>query len=202
MDSKQYLRRYGWKEGEALQQGGLQKPLLVKHKYDLKGVGQDSKDGEVWWERLFDGQLKALDVSNVNGKIGQECIRGIMPTMFNSNAGNVVASGMEKSESPLYRMFVLGEVLEGTMEKSKGRKMQKTDAVTVATEEISEIKEKKSRLVFFDVSFDETTHSHKRRHEKEKKCKRKHKLARVHEHVHEHHKQKSKHKHEHHHKHK
>lgn len=39
MDSKGYLKSYGWQEGEALQKGGLKKPILVKHKKDKKGLG-------------------------------------------------------------------------------------------------------------------------------------------------------------------
>ena len=38
MDSKGYLQSYGWIEGEALRDGGLKRPILVKHKKDKKGT--------------------------------------------------------------------------------------------------------------------------------------------------------------------
>ena len=52
-------RRRGIKEG------GL-KPILVKHKKDTKGLGHDTNDSDMWWEKLFDGQLKNLEVNNNN----------------------------------------------------------------------------------------------------------------------------------------
>ncbi|QLL34701.1 hypothetical protein HG536_0H00760 [Torulaspora globosa] len=106
MDSKEYLISYGWKEGEALRKGGLKKPILVKHKKDKKGLGcaPGQDDSEAWWERLFDGQLKNLDVScsSTSGKIE-----------FKQNES--VATGVSKSVSPLYRWFVRGEGLKGTI---------------------------------------------------------------------------------------
>ncbi|VEU20484.1 DEKNAAC101340 [Brettanomyces naardenensis] len=184
MNSREYLTRYGWKEGEALKEGGLKRPLLVKHKYDLKGVGQEMNDGEAWWERLFDGQLKALDVSDTNGSIDNSSTEGIMPSMFNPNADSVVASGVDKSESPLYRMFVLGEVLEGTIGKSivKGKAERTTKKSSLIVEEKTT---KSERLVFFDVTFSDEEvdekaekhkHTHSHRHKYKGSQKRKHEI--------------------------
>lgn len=123
MDSKEYLISYGWKEGEALQKGGLKKPILVKHKKDKKGLGSapGQDDSEAWWERLFDGHLKNLDVTSdtTNGGI-----------KFKQN--EVVASAVSKSSSPLYRWFVKGEGLRGTIGKSVAVKRQQV--VSVASE--------------------------------------------------------------------
>ncbi|CAI5032244.1 CGH_1_HP_G0103200.mRNA.1.CDS.1 [Saccharomyces cerevisiae] len=106
MDSKEYLISYGWKEGEAFREGGLKRPILVKHKRDKKGLGNapGGNDGEAWWERLFDGHLKNLDVStdSNNGSI-----------KFTQN--EAVATAVSKSSSPLYRWFVKGEGLKGTI---------------------------------------------------------------------------------------
>lgn len=122
MDSKEYLISYGWKEGEALKTGGLKKPILVKHKKDKKGLGcaPGQDDSEAWWERLFDGHLKNLNVSNdsVNGGIQFE-------------QKKVVASAASKSSSPLYRWFVRGEGLKGTIGKtvvSEQRQVVSADA--------------------------------------------------------------------------
>ena len=105
MDAKGYLQSYGWQEGQALQKGGLLKPILVKHKKDTKGLGHGTNDGDLWWERLFDGQLKSLDVTSSGGNV-----------VFDQNKQNVEAS-VRKSNSPLYRMFVKGQGLEGTVGK-------------------------------------------------------------------------------------
>jgi nucleolar protein TMA23 len=108
LDSSGYLKSYNWKEGEALQKGGIRKPILVKHKKDKKGIGhQVNGSADAWWERLFDGQLKGLDVTHGDGDSGvtfkQEKV--------------VVASAVPVHESPLYRMFVRGETLKGTTGK-------------------------------------------------------------------------------------
>ena len=124
MDAKVYLQSFGWKEGEALQKGGLKKPILVKHKKDTKGLGHDANDSDMWWEKLFDGQLKNLEVNNdkSNGKV-----------TFETNDEKVVDS-FHKSISPLYKMFVKGEGLAGTVGKTdhtkeKHREISSKDAL-------------------------------------------------------------------------
>ncbi|CAY67125.1 Nucleolar protein of unknown function implicated in ribosome biogenesis [Komagataella phaffii GS115] len=96
MDSKRYLVSYGWKEGEALKKGGLKRPILVKQKRDTKGLGNDINDGEVWWEKLFDVQLKNLEV-------------------YNSDKVKFEQKEIKIDKSPLYSMFVQGEGLTGTI---------------------------------------------------------------------------------------
>lgn len=110
MDSKEYLKLYGWKEGEALKTGGLKKPILVKYKKDKKGLGSapGQDDSEAWWERLFDGHLKGLEISANDKKSG---------ISFKQN--KVVASAVSKESSPLYRSFVRGESLQGTIKDPK-----------------------------------------------------------------------------------
>lgn len=115
MDAKIYLQSYGWKEGEALKQGGLRKPILVKHKKDTKGLGHDTNDAEAWWERLFDGQLKNLEVKN--GSAGA--------VSFEQNSETVVKD-VRKANSPLYRMFVKGQGLAGTVGKTKHTQVKST----------------------------------------------------------------------------
>lgn len=123
MDSKEYLISYGWKEGEAFREGGLKRPILVKHKRDKKGLGNapGGNDGEAWWERLFDGHLKNLDVStdSNNGSI-----------KFTQN--EAVATTVSKSSSPLYRWFVKGEGLKGTI-TNLGKKEEASFVVSSAS---------------------------------------------------------------------
>ncbi|CAN3375243.1 hypothetical protein DIURU_001056 [Diutina rugosa] len=120
MDAKAYLESFGWKNGEALQKGGIKKPILVKHKKDTKGLGGDKKDADTWWESLFDGTLKNLDVTNTQSGIS-----------INTNKEKV-ADDMRKKTSPLYRMFVKGEGLKGTVGVVHLTKSKKIDRDDVA----------------------------------------------------------------------
>lgn len=106
MDALLYLRSYGWNQGEALRPGGLRKPILVKHKKDSKGIGADSNDTAVWWEKLFDGHLKTLEVTS--------SAEGVT---FSSNEEAALHS-VTKADSPLYRMFVKGKGLAGSVGKT------------------------------------------------------------------------------------
>lgn len=106
MNARVYLKSYGWVEGEALQNGGLKKPILVKHKKDLKGLGHDSNDSDNWWEKLFDGQLKNLEVNQ--GPNNEVSIK---------TNDDLVERDLRKLTSPLYKMFVKGKGLEGTVGK-------------------------------------------------------------------------------------
>lgn len=120
MDAKAYLELFGWKNGEALQKGGIKKPILVKHKKDTKGLGGDKKDADTWWELLFDGTLKNLDVTNTQSGIS-----------INTNKEKV-ADDMRKKTLPLYRMFVKGEGLKGTVGVVHLTKSKKIDRDDVA----------------------------------------------------------------------
>ena len=106
MNASLYLSSFGWEEGEALQRGGIKKPILVKHKKDTKGLGSDGNDADVWWERLFDGQLKTLEVSSG--------LNGVTFELKQRRVDDHVC----KATSPLYRMFVRGEGLAGTEGKT------------------------------------------------------------------------------------
>ncbi|KAG7885634.1 hypothetical protein KL938_000666 [Ogataea parapolymorpha] len=104
MDPRGYLKSYGWIEGEALQQGGLKRPILVTHKKNAFGIGHTSNQAEAWWEKMFDGQLKSLDVTSNNGAVS-----------FVQDAQSL--KEFAKSQSPLYKMFVKGGLLQGTIKK-------------------------------------------------------------------------------------
>lgn len=105
MNAKLYLQSFGWKEGEALKDGGLRKPILVRHKKDKKGLGTNDNETDVWWEKLFDSQLKNLEVDQDNNSLYS----------FRTNTDNI-ANDVRKAMSPLYRMFVKGKGLEGTID--------------------------------------------------------------------------------------
>ncbi|KAF5099695.1 hypothetical protein D0Z03_000956 [Geotrichum reessii] len=106
MNSATYLMNYGWTEGEALRLGGLKKPILVKHKKDSKGLGHNADQQEAWWERVFDGQLKSLEVGGNSDGVS-----------FVQK--EVKVSGISKNVSPLYRMFRYGGILEGSLKEVK-----------------------------------------------------------------------------------
>ncbi|GMG30075.1 unnamed protein product [Ambrosiozyma monospora] len=165
MDSKGYLKHYGWQEGQALQKGGLRKPILVKHKYDNKGIGHGSNEAEAWWERVFDGQLKSLSVTPSDSRSGSGTSTPNSGGGISFNQGVVVASGVSKSVSPLYRMFVRGEGLAGTM----GTKDVKTVKAIDTTEKTNvNIQETDEQLVFFNLSSDSESESEDEDEEKKK----------------------------------
>lgn len=162
MDSQKYLESYGWKVGEPLQKGGLKKPILVSHKFDLKGIGHQSKDTVTWWETLFDGQLKSLDV-NTKGGFGTD-----------SDKLKKIENEERKKKSPLYQMFVKGEVLMGTVDQN-GKTVIKTDkksdnkkrSVDIMNEN-KYLQEQESLLVFFS-SDDESDRNQTKKDERERK---------------------------------
>lgn len=164
MDSSEYLKSYGWEEGEALRKGGLKKPILVKHKRDKKGLGSapGNDDSEAWWERLFDGHLKNLEVGTDSKKKG---------IVFKQN--KVTATAVSKQSSPLYQRFVKGEGLQGTIREKKS----KVSASAVIVSDISK-SNKRSR------SDDSDSKKHKK-HKKAKKNK-KEKVKDKHKHKHKH----------------
>ncbi|KAK9370537.1 protein TMA23 [Lipomyces kononenkoae] len=98
MNSTTYLTSYGWTPGSGFRKDSIAKPILVHHKKDTKGLGNNALDHETWWERVFDGRLQELDV--YNSKSGSE-----------DEAQNVRGA----RDSPLYKMFVKGEGLRGSI---------------------------------------------------------------------------------------
>lgn len=158
MNSSEYLKSYGWEEGEALKEGGLKKPILVKHKRDKKGLGSapGNDDSEAWWERLFDGHLKNLEVSTSTKKSG---------IVFKQN--KVVATAVSKQSSPLYQWFVKGEGLKGTIKKEETT-IQENHMVVASIS-----KSKKRRRKDDGVDDDKEKKHKKHKKSKDKKSKEK-----------------------------
>ncbi|KAL3241258.1 Tma23p RNJ42_03350 [Nakaseomyces bracarensis] len=159
MDGRSYLKSYGWQEGEGLRKGSLKKPILVKYKRDKKGLGGGvgHNDGEAWWERLFDGHLKNLDVSTDSNSDGE--------IVFKQN--KAVATSVRKESSPLYQWFVKGEGLKGTLKEDKP-KVEKRAAVTST---ITLSKKRKRRDDDDDVSGSKKSKKSKDKKSKDKKSK-------------------------------
>lgn len=134
MDTQKYLESYGWIPGTALQKGGLKKPILVSHKYDLKGVGNTSKESVAWWETVFDGQLKSLDVNT--------------GFVFDKQLKTKVEQEELKKNSPLYQMFVKGATLVGSKEVESIKSIP--DGPKMPSD---------SQLVFFDSDSDSDSES-------------------------------------------
>lgn len=94
MNAEQFLIRQGWRKGEGLRPGAIKRALLVAHKRDNKGLGFNPQASEGWWERMFDGHLKSLDVgggSKIEFKFDEEKRR--------------------RETSPLYASFLSGGFL-------------------------------------------------------------------------------------------
>ena len=164
MDSQKYLESYGWVKGEPLQKGGLRKPILVTHKFDVKGVGHQAKDTIAWWETVFDGQLRSLDVNKTGGFASDE------------KKKEDLEKEERKKNSPLYQMFVKGEVLRGTVDamQDNGKTNTKRKA-----EEIEDT-ESGDQLVFFfssDEEEEDVDKTEKRKKRKLAKAAKKEKKA-------------------------
>ncbi|KAK9451478.1 uncharacterized protein V1518DRAFT_408662 [Limtongia smithiae] len=126
MNSTDYLTSYGWTPGTGLRKDGLRKPILVKHKKNTRGLGSDrnAQDNETWWERVFDGRLAELDVHNA-ASIAVKELEGKREAAQACSA---------RFDSPLYRMFVRGEGLQGSIgPKAATVDIQRDDRGTNAT---------------------------------------------------------------------
>lgn len=172
MNSQRYLESYGWTPGQPLQKGGIKKPILVSHKFDLKGVGHASKESVSWWETLFDGHLKSLDVNSKDG--------------FGNDAEKLQKLEREekKKTSPLYQMFVKGEVLMGSADRkiasscTTGKKNGK--CVSVEDTKPGQDEDNNQLMFFFssdDEDGDESERKRRKRVKKEKKNAKKERKA-------------------------
>ena len=103
MDARKHLRGLGWGgEGHSLGKhaNGIKKPLLILHKTGLHGLGaksQKEKQADQWWLNAFDTALRDIGT-------GRE------------SALSQVRDGPAKNS--LYRFFVRGVGLEGTIEEA------------------------------------------------------------------------------------
>jgi nucleolar protein TMA23 len=159
MDPSNYLQSYGWRKGEALKRGGLKRPILVKHKKDQKGLGHNHDNQEAWWERVFDGQLKGLDVNVASEKVS-----------FNQR--EIKVSGMSRHVSPLYKNFVSGGILAGTIEdQRKGNKTMPKSNEKLA--ESTVIKDRKRKR---DINSNGKEQKQRKKGKSEKNDKKKEKL--------------------------
>ncbi|KAK9314939.1 hypothetical protein V1524DRAFT_431010 [Lipomyces starkeyi] len=119
MNSTAYLTSYGWTPGSGFKKDSIARPILVHHKKDTKGLGNKAHDHETWWERVFDGRLQNLDVYNSSKDCSEE----------EDQDANVRGA----RDSPLYKMFVKGEGLRGSIGSiaTNGSQMEvETDQVT------------------------------------------------------------------------
>lgn len=157
MDSKKYLKSFGWKEGEGLRRGGIKKPILVKHKYDLKGVGKNQISDDVcWWETAFDNKLKVMSVTeDVNDKIAiEEAKRRI-----------------DKGNSVLYQMFVKGETLIGNKSVEEKREPGSENVAHVVERAGAGAEEVAPQQILFFFDSDDEKSEKKKGKKKKKKLK-------------------------------
>ncbi|KAJ5767355.1 uncharacterized protein N7511_004971 [Penicillium nucicola] len=115
MDAQAYLMRHGWSgPGNPLQPNtrpgphgglGLTRPILVARKANNHGVGKKTTKDPTnqWWLRGFEDALKS---------VGDESHEGV-----SARAGNALTS-------ELYRNFVRGTALAGTLNPKDGEKTE------------------------------------------------------------------------------
>jgi len=100
MDVEKFLVNQGWKKGQGLRPGAIKTALLVKHRKDNKGLGFNPQASEGWWERMFNGHLQSLGVSESG------------PVEFSFDEEK-----RRRETSPLYAAFHSGGLLNGTEKK-------------------------------------------------------------------------------------
>ncbi|KAL9640326.1 MAG: hypothetical protein Q9164_000329 [Protoblastenia rupestris] len=127
MDTSAYLRSHGWLgPGHSLnphsQRGDITKPIHIPPKLNVLGVGKKRHDAhaEQWWARAFDNVLEGINTS-INGSKGrlEKMEMGNGEQAFKA-AGTSFGTGMGKGG--LYRNFVRGEGLVGTLGAQKNAK--------------------------------------------------------------------------------
>ncbi|KAK7202750.1 hypothetical protein BZA70DRAFT_92382 [Myxozyma melibiosi] len=149
MNSTRYLTSYGWTPGTGFKKDSLAKPILMHHKKDTKGLGNKSLEHESWWERVFDGRLQGLDVYEKKKEEEERFeIRGVV-------------------QSPLYKMFVKGSGLAGSIEESVVVTERKEEKVRKVK------KEKKERKLKDKNRVSKESESKKKKKEKKEKSKTK-----------------------------
>ncbi|KAF3310955.1 hypothetical protein TWF173_009075 [Orbilia oligospora] len=112
----------------------LTKRILISTKNNTLGVGRKQSNlnhADLWWEKAFDISLKKLDVNKDTSSIPQEKKdvvdnmnlfselgggRGFGGTAMGEGAKKGGGKKVEHTKAPLYRYFVRGQGLEGTME--------------------------------------------------------------------------------------
>ncbi|EPS37031.1 hypothetical protein H072_9390 [Dactylellina haptotyla CBS 200.50] len=143
MNAQSYLQSYGWTPGTSLgnplsqvqdssSAPRLTKRILISAKNNTLGVGRKASNlnhADLWWERAFDVSLKNLDVTKDTSAIPVEKKdavdnmnlfaelgggRGFGGTAV-AGAGKGAGKRVDAS-GPLYRYFVKGEGLEGTIQ--------------------------------------------------------------------------------------
>ena len=123
MDTAAYLSRQGWRgDGHALHHSGrgLTKPIRISQKTNVYGIGKKKHDAHAdqWWARAFDDTLKGLNTTNDNitGKVdGINLGAGSQALQMVGRAG-----AKWVGQSGLYRNFVRGESLSGTLTPEEG----------------------------------------------------------------------------------
>ncbi|KAL2863728.1 uncharacterized protein BJX67DRAFT_237705 [Aspergillus lucknowensis] len=174
MDAYAYLIRHGWsgtgnplnpdRAGGARGGLGLTKPLLVARRQGNSGVGnRTTKDPtNQWWLRGFEDALKGVGNGSGNG-----------------NTDGSTAPKANALTSELYRFFVRGEVVPGTLgghsgigntieEEKKGSRKRKRDDGGESREERRRRKEDKKRK----KAEKETSRERKREKKENKRAKK------------------------------
>jgi len=108
MNARAILQAQGWRgDGHTLHATsdgiGLKKRLLVSRKDGTSGLGASQYANDQWWLSALDEQLKGLDTSN--GKVVQTLKDGKL-NRLDEQAG----------KSELYKSFVYGGILQGTVD--------------------------------------------------------------------------------------
>ena len=63
LDGHEYLTKRGWAgKGTALRSGGISRPITVKQKTTLSGLGKDRDEAFPFWEHVFEASINTINI--------------------------------------------------------------------------------------------------------------------------------------------
>lgn len=148
MDTAAYLTKHGWLgPGHSLHPNGhgIKKPIHITEKLDVLGVGKKKHEihADQWWARMFDSTLKDLQI-------------GENQFLENPEASSATSTGQNFDDLPrqqpniiqtssLYRNFVKGESLVGTIEAEVVKQLQTESSLESQRKEKIDLRAKSRR---------------------------------------------------------
>lgn len=148
MDTAAYLTKHGWLgTGHSLHPKGhgIKKPIHITEKLDLLGVGKKKHDihADQWWARMFDSTLKDLQIGENKTLANPEAASGLSSRKPFDSLPYQQPDTVETSS--LYRNFVKGESLVGTIEVEVVKQVHMDNSTDVQYKEKTDRKAKSRR---------------------------------------------------------
>ena len=148
MDTAAYLAKHGWLgNGHSLHPNGhgIKKPIHISEKLDLLGVGRKKHDihADQWWARMFESTLKDLQIGERESSANHEDLSATLTRQHFD--GLLHRQPNIPGTSSLYRNFVKGESLVGTIQVEVVNQLRTDNSTELQCEEKIDRKGKSRR---------------------------------------------------------